>query len=164
PAVGKRSDLVDGRDAGVLELARDAGLGQEALSGWGVVPVVVGEQLDGHVPAQGDVAGAVDDAHAAAADLIQKLVAWGVGRGTGRSVGSVPTRPGGTCQVIAQVIVLRATAVEPCGGVLGLLFATLGPAAERVIMPTGAGSTSPCRLSVTSRRDALNSRPAPASS
>src|SRR5262249_33317541 len=40
--------------------------------------------LDGHIAVEGDIAGAVDDAHAAAADLIEQLVARRAGGDAGR--------------------------------------------------------------------------------
>ena len=72
-----------GGDARVLELARDAGLAQEALLGDGQVDAG-GEQardvegLEGHLAADGGVEGEPDDALAARAELPPHLVAAGL--------------------------------------------------------------------------------------
>ena len=70
PAIGEGADLVHGRDAGVLQLAGDPCLAEEALGRYRIGRVALGEQLDGDIAIEGGVAGAVDDAHAAVADLV----------------------------------------------------------------------------------------------
>ena len=77
-------DLVDGRDAGVLELAGDAGLVKKASGGGGPVGVLVREELDGHLAVQSPVAGPPYNAHAAAADLVEQVEPWWVGGNVNR--------------------------------------------------------------------------------
>ena len=81
---------MDGDDAGVLELAGDLGLLEEAVDHLGAVAEVVAEHLDGEVAAEVAVAAAEDDAHAAPADLVGELQPSGAigrrGRPGGRSV------------------------------------------------------------------------------
>jgi hypothetical protein len=81
PAVRQHADLVHGGDAGVLQLAGDAGLVAEALGGRRIGRVFRGQHLDGDVAVEGGVAGAVDHAHAAAADLVEQLIAGRAGGG-----------------------------------------------------------------------------------
>src|SRR5262249_22292481 len=85
---GEGGHLVYGRDAGVLELAGDPGLLDESRgrAGPGRKPLL--EHLDGDLAVQGEVAGAIDHAHAAPADLLAELEA---GRGRDRA-GRRPTR------------------------------------------------------------------------
>ena len=64
----------------MLQLAGDTRLAEEALGGRRVCGEMIGQQLDGDVAVQGPVAGAVDDAHAAVADLVDQLVAGQAGR------------------------------------------------------------------------------------
>src|SRR5262245_52242475 len=75
-----------GRDAGVLQLAGDARLAEEAPGGRRVGRIAIGQQLDGDIAIEGGVAGAVDDAHASATDLVEKFVARRTG-GSGGHVG-----------------------------------------------------------------------------
>ena len=74
PAVGESADPVHGRNAGVLELGGDPSLVGEPASDGRVGRVIVLEQLNSDVPVEGKVAGPVDDAHAAATDLIKYFV------------------------------------------------------------------------------------------
>src|SRR5262249_13376533 len=83
-AVGERADVVDGGDGRVLELGGDAGLVEEPGGGRRVGPVAGLQELDGHVAVEGDLAGAVDDAHPAGADLFEKFVARHRRGGCGR--------------------------------------------------------------------------------
>jgi hypothetical protein len=108
PTVGQPARLVDRRDAGVLELPGDPGLGEEALGGRRVGRVVAGQELDGHVPAEGGVAGAVDDAHAAAADLLKQFVPRRIRRG-GVAGGSVVLGRGVSRLIVAHGHSLRTT-------------------------------------------------------
>ena len=101
PAIGEGADLVDGRNAGMLQLAGDARLAEEALGGWRIGRVALGQQLDGDVAIEGDVAGAVDDAHAAVADLVKQLVARRAERRDGRLGAG---RSGRVCQVFGHGI------------------------------------------------------------
>ena len=78
PAVGKGAQFVDRHDAGVLELAADLGLLDEAAGHVGVAAEVVAKDLDGDVAAEVVVVALEDGAHAAAADLAVDAVA---GRG-----------------------------------------------------------------------------------
>src|SRR5262245_53717679 len=73
-AVGQGTQVVNRRDARVLQLGGDAGLVGEPAGDGRVGRVAVLEQLDGHVPVEGEVAGLVDDADAAAADLAEQFV------------------------------------------------------------------------------------------
>ncbi len=74
-AVGQRAEVVDRRDAGVLELAGDSRLGEEAACDGRVGRIAILEELDGDVAVEREVAGAVDDAHPAAADDRTECVA-----------------------------------------------------------------------------------------
>ena len=56
PVVGKTTGLVDGHDAGMLQLAADLRLFQETLHGAGIVVVVFQQDLDGEFTAQFGVA------------------------------------------------------------------------------------------------------------
>ena len=62
---------MDGRNAWMLQLPGDARLAEEALGGRRVCRVTFGQQLDGDIAIEGSVAGAIDDAHAAVADLVK---------------------------------------------------------------------------------------------
>ena len=73
-AVRQRAEVVHGRDGRVLELTRDAGFVGESPGGPGRRPVLVEQDLDRHLPSEGGVGGAVDDAHAAAGDLVAQQV------------------------------------------------------------------------------------------
>jgi hypothetical protein len=84
PAVVQAADLDDGHDAGVLQPAGQPRLLQEAALQAGAPAQLRAQHLDGQVAAQVGVGGAVDGAHAAAADLLQEAVAAGVGRRVGR--------------------------------------------------------------------------------
>ncbi len=75
PAVGEGAELVDGDDAGVLELAADLRLLDEAADHVGVVAVVIAQDLQCHVAAEVRVAALEDGAHAAAGDLAVDPVA-----------------------------------------------------------------------------------------
>ncbi len=66
---------VDGGDVGMVERRQQPGLALEAGQGVGVEVVALADDLDGHLAAQPAVAGAVDLAHAAAAQFLQYLVA-----------------------------------------------------------------------------------------
>jgi hypothetical protein len=68
-AVGQRPDLEEGRDARVLELGGDAGLGDEPGGGLVAAQPVV-EDLDGHVAADRRLVGPVNDAHPAAGQFL----------------------------------------------------------------------------------------------
>src|SRR5947199_80055 len=61
PAVGQRAEVVDGRDAGVLQLRRDARLLGEAAGGAEVGGEAFLQHLDGDLAAQAAVEGAEDD-------------------------------------------------------------------------------------------------------
>ena len=75
PAVGEGAQLVDRDDAGVLELAADLRLLDEAADHVGVVAEVFAQDLQGHVAAEVGVAALEDGAHAAAGDLAVDPVA-----------------------------------------------------------------------------------------
>ena len=92
PAVGQGAEVVDGGDAGVLELAGDAGLVREPAGGRGVGREPVLEDLDRHLSAERRVAGPVDDAHPAAGDLVLQFVA--APRSRGRLRPPAPARDG----------------------------------------------------------------------
>ena len=99
-AVGERAELVDGDDARVLELPADAGLLDEAADDVGVAAVAGLEDLHGEVAAEVGVAGLEDDAHAAAGDLAQDLVAGD--RGPVREVGGGPDDRGFLARRLGQ--------------------------------------------------------------
>jgi hypothetical protein len=69
PAVGEGADLVDGRDAGVLQLPRDLRLLPEAPLVVRVAPELLAQHLDGQGPAQVGVPGTPHGAHAAPGNL-----------------------------------------------------------------------------------------------
>jgi hypothetical protein len=77
PAVGEHAEVVHGRDAGVLELPGDAGLVGEPPGCPGVGRVLLLQYLDGNLAAQHDVGGAVNDAHAAAGNLLAQPIPRG---------------------------------------------------------------------------------------
>src|SRR5436190_1421066 len=58
PAIGEGAEIVDGGDAGVLELAGDQRLVDEAAGGGGPALVVLLQHLDGDLTAEGRVGGA----------------------------------------------------------------------------------------------------------
>jgi hypothetical protein len=93
-AVVRRPDLVDGDDVGVLQLAGDLGLGDEASELGLLHGVGVQQQLDGDAAAQLGVARLEHPAHAAATELLAHLEAAkpaqlfdGVVGGEGQRVG-----------------------------------------------------------------------------
>ena len=78
PQVGERAQLVDRHDPRVLELAADLRFLDEAADDVLIAAVPIQQDLQGQVAAQVGVAGLEHDAHAAAGDLTQDLVAPGV--------------------------------------------------------------------------------------
>ena len=88
---------------GVLELAGDAGLVEEPRAPRGVGRVAVLEDLDRHVAVEGEVAGAVDDAHAA--------------RGRPRRATRTPTaRAAHMPLALASPVGVATSRVAPSGG------------------------------------------------
>ena len=77
-AVAEVADLVDRRDARMLELSGDLRFLDEASDEIGVIPVPVEQDLDGEVAAQVGVAALEDGTHPAVSDLAQDLVAAGL--------------------------------------------------------------------------------------
>jgi hypothetical protein len=69
-AVRQGAQVVDGRDARVLEPAGDPGLVGEPAGGPGVGGEPVGQHLDRHLAAQNGVGRPVDDAHCPPADIV----------------------------------------------------------------------------------------------
>ncbi len=69
-----RAGLVQGDDAGVLQLGGGGGLGVEAVAVVGVGESAAEDHLQGDGAVEADVAGLEDDAHAAAADLLDEFV------------------------------------------------------------------------------------------
>ena len=88
--IGEGAELVDRHDAGMLQLAGDPGLLDEASDEAGVVAVLVEEDLDGDVAADVAVAALEDGAHAAAADLAEELEAGDGFGGRGHLAGAGP--------------------------------------------------------------------------
>ena len=76
------ADVVDLDDVGVLEPGDGLGLGEEAGGGLGAGVRAGQDHLQGDGAVEPDLAGLVDDAHAAAAQLAQDLVAGERGVGT----------------------------------------------------------------------------------
>jgi hypothetical protein len=68
PAIGQAAETVHGRDAGMLELAGDPLLIQEAAGRAGGLVEPLQQHLDGHLAVEDGVGGAVDDTYAAAGD------------------------------------------------------------------------------------------------
>jgi hypothetical protein len=75
PSIRESPQFVDGRDARVLQLAGDPGLGLETLRCRRLGFIVLAEHLDCYLTAEPKVPGAMDHAHAPAADLIEEFVA-----------------------------------------------------------------------------------------
>ena len=75
PAVGEGAQLVDGDDAGVLELAADLRLLDEPSDHVRIIAEVVAEDLQSHVASEVGVAALEDGAHAAAGDLAVDAIA-----------------------------------------------------------------------------------------
>src|SRR5262245_12463398 len=93
------ADIVNLNNVGMLQARDYPGLGAKAgqLLGAGVSPVQ--DHLQGHGALESDLAGLVDDAHAAAAQLPENLEAWhgwrfGVDRGRrwARRLGRITSR------------------------------------------------------------------------
>src|SRR5262249_60289177 len=70
PAVGQEADLMRGRDAGVLQLAGELGLFEEAALQLRLTALVLAQDLDGQGAMEGQIAGPVNAAHPATADLL----------------------------------------------------------------------------------------------
>ena len=83
PPVGEGAQLVDRDDAGVLELAGDLGLLDEAAEQLGVAAVAFQEHLDGEVAAQVVVSPFQDRSHAPPGDLAEELEPPGAVGGVG---------------------------------------------------------------------------------
>jgi hypothetical protein len=84
-------DFVNRADVGMIQGGSGAGFTAETLEGRGVFGHIVGEKLQGNRAAEIDVFGFVDDAHSAAAKLLENAevgdrCAWDE-RGRGRRVG-----------------------------------------------------------------------------
>ena len=73
-AIRADAELVDGHDAGVLQLAFDLRLLEEPFDYVGAIPVLLSEELEGDVPAEVVIAGPVDDADAALTELLLDFV------------------------------------------------------------------------------------------
>ena len=87
------ADLVDRDDAGVVEQRDGLGLVLEPAQ-LGVVGQDAGlDHLEGDGPVEADLAGLVDDAHAAAAQLLLDLVVAEVADGRARGIGEAPGSP-----------------------------------------------------------------------
>lgn len=67
--------VVDGHDVGVREGGGGACLVAETSRFRGRNEAPVEQHFEGHVPAGGELAGPIDDSHAAAADFFEELVA-----------------------------------------------------------------------------------------
>ena len=90
------ADRVDGHDVGVVQLGGGLGLVLEALQVLGVQRRGERQHLQRDAPAQGQLHGLVDDAHAAAADLADDLeIAQRCRSGLRRCGGRRPQRPAG---------------------------------------------------------------------
>ena len=68
------ADAEDRHDVGVVQLRRRLRLALEATLRPGVLPELLGQDLEGDVPAERDLLRLVDDAHAAVADLADDAV------------------------------------------------------------------------------------------
>ena len=75
------ADLVDLDDVGVLQAGDGLGLGPEAAGGLGPGVLAGQDHLEGDEAVEPDLPGLVDDAHAAAAQLAEDLVAGDLGEG-----------------------------------------------------------------------------------
>ncbi len=101
PTVGQLADLMHRGNAGMLQAAGQLRLVDKACHGRGIVGEAGLQVLQDDVALEGEIAGRVDDAHAALADLVEDRVAgWSggpfarLGRGglvrqLGRGVGGV---------------------------------------------------------------------------
>ena len=99
----------------MLQLAGDPRLAEEALSGRRVGRVTLGQQLDGDIAVEGGVAGTINDAHAAVADLVDQLGARRTGGRGGRFRGGGLYRSGGGCQVVGHGIPVPSSPAVACG-------------------------------------------------
>src|SRR5262249_8925651 len=110
------ADLMHSGYAGVLQLAGDARLAEEALGrdriGW----VALGQQLDGDVAIKGGIAGAMDDTHAPVADLVEQLVARRICGRSARLDDGVLARSGGEWPVINHVFPVPVLRQSPAVG------------------------------------------------
>ena len=68
------ADVVDGADVGVVERGGGARLAAEARQRGGVAGHLFGQELERDLAAEPGVDGAVDDAHAAAAELVEDSI------------------------------------------------------------------------------------------
>ena len=68
------ADVVNGADVGMVQRRGSAGFSAEALQRLRIAGNVVGQELQGDKAAQAGVLGLVDDAHAAAAELVNDSV------------------------------------------------------------------------------------------
>ena len=68
------ADFVDGADVGMVEGGGGAGFAAEALQSDGILGERFGEKFEGHGAAEFEVFGAIDDAHATAAELFDDAV------------------------------------------------------------------------------------------
>lgn len=75
PAIRGSADLVNGRDRRVLKLRGDERFLDKALRRLYLTGEALLKELHRHVALQRQIASPIDDAHATAANLIQKLVA-----------------------------------------------------------------------------------------
>ena len=72
PAIGQGANLVHGRDSRVLQLTSDPCLTEEALGRYRIGRVALGEQLDGDIAIEGNIAGAIHNTHAPVANLVKE--------------------------------------------------------------------------------------------
>jgi hypothetical protein len=84
PAICQDADLVHGGNARVLQSSGYARLAEKALGRQRIGSIALGKQFNGDISIEGNIAGAVDDAHTAVADFLDQLIARRVGRATRR--------------------------------------------------------------------------------
>ncbi len=92
PVVCQRAQIIHRHDSGVLKLAADLGLLDEAVDQVGAVAMLIEQDLEGEVAAQVRVAAPQHQAHPAAGDFAQELIATGPGVGAARPFAAVLVR------------------------------------------------------------------------
>jgi hypothetical protein len=116
------ADLVEGHDVGMVETGGDLGLGLEALDVGGGSELAGQDHLEGDETVEAHLPRLVDNAHAAAGDLLQQLV---VAEITDAGAGRPCHRPDRLRQPGEAILVDQEGA--QLGGKLGMLLHPLLP-------------------------------------
>jgi hypothetical protein len=102
PSIRQGADLVNGRNAWVLQLAGNARLIQESLSRRRVRRKTSGKNLDSDIAVKHNVSGTIDYPHSTTTYLVEQFITRGVGKDGGGSIAGRSGRYQGICHVLVH--------------------------------------------------------------